>query len=125
MNHFAIFGLLATLIYLGTAASVPENIDSAAHIEKRVESTFAWKDYFVRNCTTPCLATREDDAMTINGEDCKNLSIWQSNNNGGYYELWDFINHSDHKYRPVVGHDTCVVALSYAADIIFDDDYAM
>lgn len=124
MNRFAILGLLATKIYLTMAAAVPEHASFAANTEKRVESTFAWKEYFVRNCTTPCLAASDDGDMTINGEDCKNLSTWQSGNNGGYYELWDFNNFNNLTYRPVVGHDTCVVALSHAETNI-PDDYAM
>jgi hypothetical protein len=124
MNRFAIIGLLATMIHHFMAAAVPEHANAAPNIEKRVESTFAWKEYFVRNCSVPCLAARDDDPMTINGEDCKNLSIWQSSNNGGYYELWDFDHFNNLTYRPIVGHDTCVVALSHAATNT-PNDYAV
>lgn len=124
MNPFALLGLLATMVYFAMAAAVPEHANSAANIEKRVESTFAWREYFVHNCTTPCLTASDYGDKTINGEDCNNLSVWQSSNNGGYYELWDFEHFNNLTYRPIVGHDTCVVALSHANSFV-PIDYAM
>lgn len=113
MNIATILCLLATMVYLTVAAAVPRSAGAAPMVAKRVEATFAWREYFVRNCTTPYLRAVDIDNKTIDGNDCKNLSAWQSDNNGGYYELWDFGHFNNYTYRPIVGQDTCVVALHH------------
>lgn len=124
MNIATILGLLATMIYLAMAAAVPGYPDAFPSVAKRVEATFAWREYFVRNCTTPYLRAVNVDNKTIDGNDCKNLSEWQSGNNGGYYELWDFNHFNNYTFKPIVGHDTCVVALHHGENVI-PNDYAV
>ncbi|KAJ0106759.1 hypothetical protein J7T55_001283 [Diaporthe amygdali] len=113
MNIFTIFGLLANIIYMTVAAALPSSPGQTFGLAKRVESTFAWKDYFVRNCSAPLLYPNEG-TQTIIADDCGKLSNWQSSNNGGYFELWDFSHLNNFTYKPIVGYNTCVIAISHA-----------
>ncbi|POS77359.1 hypothetical protein DHEL01_v204238 [Diaporthe helianthi] len=127
MNTATILSLLATMIYLTVAAAVPPagyfSTAPTGSVAKRVEATFAWREYFVRNCTALNLTAVDVLNKTIDGNDCENLSAWQSGNNGGYYELWDFNHSSNYTYRPIVGHDTCVIALHHSEN--GPNDYAV
>ncbi|KAL1846844.1 hypothetical protein Daus18300_014129 [Diaporthe australafricana] len=114
MNIIAFIGLLASMVYITVAAAVPQHADMPLGPAKRTESTFAWKKYFVHNCSTPTLYAN-DGGDKISGGDCIGLVDFQSGNNGGYYELWDFDHFNNFTYKPIVGFGTCMLAVSHAA----------
>lgn len=123
MNIMAFIGLLASMVCITVAAAVPQHTAAPLGPAKRTESTFAWKNYFVNNCSSPALYAN-DGGIKISGDDCKNLSEWQSSNNGGYYELWDFNHFNNFTYKPIAGFGTCVLAVSHAVSDK-PDDYAV
>ncbi|KUI53586.1 hypothetical protein VP1G_00884 [Cytospora mali] len=111
MYFFAIIVMVANLACLAIAAIVP-NYKNASHnlANKRTEVTFAWDGYPVQNCSIPSLG-RSPPEHSILAKDCEWVLNMILSNNGGYFELWNF---DSTKYQPIVGYQTCVLAVSHA-----------
>ncbi|ROV89358.1 hypothetical protein VPNG_10131 [Cytospora leucostoma] len=109
MMFFAIIVMLANLAYLGLPAAVPGSLQTTHDLMERTEVTFAWKHYPVHDCSLPKL-DRNPPEHDILAADCLWLLNMITSNNGGFFELWNFDNSS---YKPLLGHNTCVLAASH------------